>query len=199
MCNNNENNQRETETGRTALTPRNIVCVVQCCCCCCLVSMQCESVCMPLGLGLWHNRPQQQKQKQWRRKTNFMQRETKFMFRPTGNWFIWVKKKFNSFGPGPVPVPVPEWCDLTAAYRSHGMPSQITVPGICKESEIFCLFSETKHKKKQPHTHAHTHAYMHRKYGSSSDKDVINFRMKWAPPTGLTGLDAAAGAAACGC
>lgn len=61
------------------------------------------------------------------------------------------------------------------------MPRQITVPGICKESEIFCLFSKTKHKKKQPHTLTHTQTHMHRKYGSSSDKDVINFRMKWAP------------------
>lgn len=118
-----------------------------------------KSVCMALGLRLWHNQPPEKTTTKYTEKIlkkDNLYRDTKILFRPTGNWFIWVKKKFN-------------WCDFCSW-------PQLTVPGLCKdESEIFSLLSKKTEKN-------------WKKYGSrDSDKDVINFRMKWSPPTGLTG------------
>lgn len=122
---NNNNNKRETDWNRPHCgdAPKIDVCV--CLMCVVQLSLQCEIVCMALGLGLWHN-PQQQSDL-YQVTLNLVSPNWQL---PTGNWFIWVKKKFNSFNNAHCDA-MRRWCDLNAAYRiSYGMPCQITVPGI---------------------------------------------------------------------
>lgn len=75
-----------------------ILCVFHVVRCCCLVSMQCESVCMPLGLGLWHNRPQQQQQQHWRRNTNFIKRH-KSCFAQLATGLFGLKRNLTASAP----------------------------------------------------------------------------------------------------